>query len=584
MVALASEAIPVTGFAFQTTEAGNEARRADLDAELIRRAQYYAILYTGTLKEQAEAQAADRILCASSFVHWVSNWGWMRPRAAEADHLHDLPVVLWPAQAEMVAWLQATYEEAVKGQRTLACLIPKGRELGATWIVLLLLYWEWRFCKRNSLLGSRTGDQVAQKGNPDALLSRVGYILEKQPRHLRPKFHYPTNLIQDLDSSAAIRGERTTKGFGRGGGMDYAYIDEFAEVENNVADGMWMSIDRAARLVIVTYNPGPTSHKSYELFRSLPPDQVRVLDWRTDPYRPPDFPERQLMERGGMLTAEEVDQQHRVKHGALVRSGGIWQLPVKSAHHTGLTYQEDELPEGLRSRSLLLGAWDFGTGASFLVNLQGLVIFEDGPNVPVQLWVDWGEKWQRAEGIAAGYAVMAELQASYVGCSSIQVGDPSGNAPGVRKETFIGDIRSTGCNLRALPEAVNGLDAKDDLIRKTKALMDSGRLRVHSRLDWLMEHMRMWKWDVPKGMRPEEVNRAKVSPRKDQHSHACETVLYMVFELIKQQAIERQRRYDLAHPEERQYLMEDETADGMLFGTGSRGSVGALVSKFRAGG
>ena len=115
-------------------------------------------------------------------------------------------------------------------------VIEKSRDMGASWVFLLIADHLFKFSEAQSiLLGSRTQDYVDKKGNPKTLMWKLDFINKNLPSWLRPNIDRTLLHMVNLDNGSVIDGESTTGEFARGDRRTFVLLDEFAAVD--ISDG-----------------------------------------------------------------------------------------------------------------------------------------------------------------------------------------------------------------------------------------------------------------------------------------------------------------------------------------------------------
>lgn len=115
-------------------------------------------------------------------------------------------------------------------------VVPKARDMGASWVCIAILTWLWQFYDSfSALLGSSKQEYVDQRGNPKSLFWKFDYLIKSQPVWLRP-FIRPgvertQNLLVNRMNTSTLTGESTNPDFGRGSRPAVIVLDEFAFVD-----------------------------------------------------------------------------------------------------------------------------------------------------------------------------------------------------------------------------------------------------------------------------------------------------------------------------------------------------------------
>lgn len=115
-------------------------------------------------------------------------------------------------------------------------IIPKARDMGASWVCLSVLAWFWQFIPYfTALLGSWKQDYVDKIGDPNSLFWKLDYFLDMQPGwmvpRIRPQVERKQNSLTNPENFSAITGEATNPNFGRAGRPAVIMLDEFAAVD-----------------------------------------------------------------------------------------------------------------------------------------------------------------------------------------------------------------------------------------------------------------------------------------------------------------------------------------------------------------
>jgi len=115
-------------------------------------------------------------------------------------------------------------------------VMPKSRDMGASWMGLTVFEWFWHFREHQSfLLISRNEDYVDKSGNLKALFWKIDFLHQNQPNWLLPSGRWlkkdPNRTMLHLgnaDNHSVIDGESTTGDAGRGDRRTAMFIDEHA--------------------------------------------------------------------------------------------------------------------------------------------------------------------------------------------------------------------------------------------------------------------------------------------------------------------------------------------------------------------
>lgn len=179
----------------------------------------------GKSKENARdlwvACSRDILFYLNTFVYTYDS------RLVKGNQAPKLPFITYPYQdAVLMSLLGAVGEHDV--------LVEKSRDMGASWMLLMLIEWMWHFSEFpvTFLCVSRKEDLVDRKGDPDCLFWKLDFILSHQPGWLRPLMERKSMHFGNEDTGSTIDGDSTTGDVARGGRRTAIILDEFASVEN----------------------------------------------------------------------------------------------------------------------------------------------------------------------------------------------------------------------------------------------------------------------------------------------------------------------------------------------------------------
>ena len=115
------------------------------------------------------------------------------------------------------------------GHRNIA--MEKSRDMGASWICLLVFLYYWQFQRGFTfLVASRTERFVDFGNNPDSLFWKLRFAIANQPGWLRPLWDTRKLNITNLENKNTIDGDSTTENLARGGRRTAVLLDEAAAI------------------------------------------------------------------------------------------------------------------------------------------------------------------------------------------------------------------------------------------------------------------------------------------------------------------------------------------------------------------
>jgi len=180
--------------------------------------------------EDEDVRDAINIACKQDILFWINCFVWIF-EAREGSYFkvdeHCLPFITYEAfQDETILTL---VEAILTGHDE---LIEKSRDMGASWMCLMVFLWLWCYKRECALMAmSRTADLVDDQKNPDCLFRKLTYVLERLPTWMRPDYIKTEGNLYNNDTMSVIDGEATTENSGRAGRRMAILLDEFAAVD-----------------------------------------------------------------------------------------------------------------------------------------------------------------------------------------------------------------------------------------------------------------------------------------------------------------------------------------------------------------
>ncbi len=214
-----------------------------------------------------------REICKRDILFWVNAFCWtFDPR----KKINTIPFVTWPFQDKALTTLDkhCGYDDIG---------IEKSRDMGASWLCLLLFLHQWSFFPGRAFqLISRREALVDSSSDPDSLFWKLDFLLRHQPKFLVPHFRRTKLHLENLDLGSSMDGASTTADVGRGGRRWAMLIDEFGAFEPGDSHGVNAATADNTNCRIYNSTYQGTSGCFYEQMQR--PDIVKLtLHWRDHP-------------------------------------------------------------------------------------------------------------------------------------------------------------------------------------------------------------------------------------------------------------------------------------------------------------
>jgi len=177
--------------------------------------------------------------CRLDPLFWINGFVWQfNPNSIGLNSTKIGPFVTWPYQDRAFNVLL----DAIVNRHDV--VIEKSREMGASWLCLLLFLHQAFFVERSKfLIISRDADAVDKTGEPDSLFWKLDYVLNNLPPWMtegncnppgeRDKKYRNVMSLMFPRTQSVISGQASTGKAGVGGRARAMFIDEFSQVKED---------------------------------------------------------------------------------------------------------------------------------------------------------------------------------------------------------------------------------------------------------------------------------------------------------------------------------------------------------------
>ena len=265
------------------------------------------------LFQQAEndrgVQEAHLEMCRRYPTYWFNNFCMtFDPRADVAD----IPFRLFPFQEECVREMIAKIDAGED------ILVEKSRDMGLSWIVLLVFEYCWLFRPGyNFHLGSRKEEYVDKKGNISTLFEKMRYNINWLPVWMKPvgweeKQHSLFMRLINPENGNIITGESSNPNFARGGRYKAILFDEFPFWEQ--ASLAFASAGQATPCRVLVGTPYGKANRFAQV-RFSGNTKILSYHWRLHPNKDEEWYEQQKkrMTRDEIARELDISYDHSVE-------------------------------------------------------------------------------------------------------------------------------------------------------------------------------------------------------------------------------------------------------------------------------
>jgi hypothetical protein len=272
-------------------------------------------------------QAIQRKKCEADIMHWLRYFCFIyEPRNIKNRDLAYFP---YGYQETEIRWLvEILFKCGTAYGDKENVLYEKSRDMGISWMILMVFLWFFLFHDASFIIGSRKEEEVYKRGSLTTLFGKLIYQLDKHLQAfpwLLPPDWTPKREITELiirkppgHGNGEILGESSNPNFARGKrGLAILY-DEFAKWLYDAAS--WQSGSDSAQVQIAVSTPGDTRFDMFGRLRHQEEGEVivRTMHWKLHPEKAKDLEiinnketsswyRDFLKKKGPAITAKEVD-------------------------------------------------------------------------------------------------------------------------------------------------------------------------------------------------------------------------------------------------------------------------------------
>jgi hypothetical protein len=180
-------------------------------------------------------------MCRTDILAWVNLFAWQfNPNAIGGGSLESGPFITWPFQDEAI--LGADRADGTHAHGILECIeqrkdlvIEKSREMGASWLCLLVMDWLFLFHPwKKFLMISRSEAAVDRPGDPDCLFWKLDHVHRHLPEWMAgPRVRRRKLGFDNPLNGSTITGQASTGKAGVGGRATCMFVDEFSQIDED---------------------------------------------------------------------------------------------------------------------------------------------------------------------------------------------------------------------------------------------------------------------------------------------------------------------------------------------------------------
>lgn len=180
-------------------------------------------------REDTRFRRAVTEMCRQDIVFFINVFVWQfNPNTIGKASTLVGPFVTWDYQDVALRTLLRCIAERSD------CVIEKSRDMGASWLCLIVMLWFWLFHPMSKFLCvSRNADAVDDREDSDSLFWKLDYIIEKLPDWMIEKRDFSRKVMsfKNHKNGSMITGQASTGKAGVGGRCLAMFVDEFSQID-----------------------------------------------------------------------------------------------------------------------------------------------------------------------------------------------------------------------------------------------------------------------------------------------------------------------------------------------------------------
>lgn len=248
----------------------------DFQKNLQFRKSLYQMVDNESDRSLAVEKAAElRNMCANDILFYFNAFCWTYdPRRNPAA----LPFITYEYQDAAILKLA----DAIHTGYDLG--IEKSRDMGASWLCIMVPEWFWHFFPLQSFLFvSRKEEYVYKSGDLKALFQKIEFVHKRQPNWMFKKKPKMQSLhLENRDNGSTIDGESTTGDVARGDRRTAVLLDEFASVPSDEGYAALSATRDVTRCRLFNSTPKGASGAFFDMITSPDLEKLR-MHWTEHP-------------------------------------------------------------------------------------------------------------------------------------------------------------------------------------------------------------------------------------------------------------------------------------------------------------
>jgi len=238
-------------------------------------------------RSDKRAQAAIRHACKNDLIFFIQVFVWQFNQLRKKGGRQIGPWECWEYQEKILRAILWHIEEDED-----LCL-EKSREMGASWMMLLVCLWLWLFHRDQTFILMSRNEKMVDDKSSMSLFWKLDFVIEWLPGWLVPKMERNSCYLKNHDCNCEFIGESTTAQSTVGGRGACVILDEFSQIRE--ADAVWTRTASTAGCRIFNFTHLGVDTAAYRLSRSEV--SKLIIHWSEHPLKRPGLYRQNLSTR-----------------------------------------------------------------------------------------------------------------------------------------------------------------------------------------------------------------------------------------------------------------------------------------------
>jgi len=175
-------------------------------------------------------------VCRNDILFWLNAFVWIfeaRRTGIKKTSAKCLPFITYDFQDPVLLKLVHSIFNSDDPNKDHDIVISKSRDMGASWMCLMVFLWYWLFHDECTFLCMSAKEEMVDSGkNPKCLFYKLTYAIDRLPSWMRPEYKHTAMHLYNYATRSVIDGEATSANSTVSDRRLAILLDEFAKVDN----------------------------------------------------------------------------------------------------------------------------------------------------------------------------------------------------------------------------------------------------------------------------------------------------------------------------------------------------------------